>query len=132
MCHDTVFLSQSHIHKFTESISFNQVQAFLELCVKTTMETLLFLSIIICMIPRILAQMIKSLRILQYSVGALCECQKFIQFPLHQSFRNMVCPEGSPKFLPGDNMAIGLHGTMVIPPNASSTLELLSSEVSFT
>jgi hypothetical protein len=65
-------------------------------------------------------------------MGALGECQKFIQFPLHQSFRNMVCPEGSPKFLPGDNMAIGLHGTMVIPPNAGGTTKLLGGEVSFT
>jgi hypothetical protein len=132
MCRDTVFLGQSHIYKFTESISLNQVQAFLELCVETTTETLLLLGIIIRVTPRVLAQMIKSLCILEYSAGALCECQKFIQLPLHQSFRNMVCPEGSPKFLPGDNMASGLHGTMVIPPNAGSTTKLLSSEVSFT
>jgi hypothetical protein len=96
------------------------------------MEMLLFLGIIIRVIPRVLAQMIKSLCILEYSVGALCECQKFIQLPLHQSFRNMVCPEGRLKFLPGDNVASGLHGTMVLPPNAGSATKLLSSEVSFT
>jgi hypothetical protein len=44
----------------------------------------------------------------------------------------MVCPEGSPKFLPGDNMASRLHGTKVIPPNAGSASKLLRSEVSFT
>jgi hypothetical protein len=44
----------------------------------------------------------------------------------------MVCPEGNPKFLLGDNMAIGLHGTMVIPPNAGGTTKLLGGEVSFT
>jgi hypothetical protein len=44
----------------------------------------------------------------------------------------MVCPEGSPKFFPGDNMAIGLHSTMVIPPNAGGTTKLLGGEVSFT
>jgi hypothetical protein len=44
----------------------------------------------------------------------------------------MVCPEGNQKFLPGDNMAIGLLGTMVIPPNASGTMKLLGEKVSFT
>jgi hypothetical protein len=29
-------------------------------------------------------------------------------------------------------MAIGLHGTMVIPPNAGSITKLLGGEVSFT
>jgi hypothetical protein len=71
MCRDSVFLGQSHIHKFTESISLNQVQAFLELCVETTTETLLLLGIIIRVIRRVLAQMIKSLCILEYSAGAL-------------------------------------------------------------
>jgi hypothetical protein len=97
MCCDTFFLGQSHIHKFIESISLNQVQTFLELCVENTTETLLFLGIIIRVIPRVLARMIKSLCILEYSAGPLCECQKFIQLLLHQSFRNMVCPEGSSK-----------------------------------
>jgi hypothetical protein len=43
----------------------------------------------------------------------------------------MMCPEGIPKFFLGDNMAIGLHGTMVIPPNAGGTTKLLGGEVSF-
>jgi hypothetical protein len=43
----------------------------------------------------------------------------------------MVCPKGIPKFLPGDNMAIRLHGTIVIPPNTGSTTKLLGGEVSF-
>jgi hypothetical protein len=66
------------------------------------------------MIASILAQMIENLCILQYRTGALGECQEFIQLPLHQSFRNMMCPEGSPKFLPRDNMSSGLHGAKVI------------------
>jgi hypothetical protein len=86
------------------------------------METILFLGIIICMITCILTQMIESHCILQYHMGALGEGQEFVQLPLHQSFRNMVCPEGSSKFLPGDNMAIRLHGTT----------KLLGGEVSFT
>jgi hypothetical protein len=43
----------------------------------------------------------------------------------------MMCPEGILKFLPGDNMAIRLHGTKIIPPYAGSTMKLLGGEVSF-
>jgi hypothetical protein len=46
-------------------------------------------------------------------------------------FRYMVCSEGIPKFLPGDNMAIRLHATIVIPPNTGGTTKLLGGEVSF-
>jgi hypothetical protein len=42
----------------------------------------------------------------------------------------MVCPKSIPKFFPGDNMAIKLHGTIVIPLNMGSTTKLLSHEVS--
>jgi hypothetical protein len=76
--------------------------------------------------------MIESLCILQYRTGALGECQEFIQLPLHQSFRNIMCPEGSSKFLPGDNISSRLHGAKIIPPNAGSTTKLLGGKVSFT
>jgi hypothetical protein len=74
---------------------------------------------------------IKNLCILQYSVGALGKCQEFIQLPLQQSFGYMMCSESLPKFFPGDNMAIRLHGTIVIPQDTGSTTYLLGSEVSF-
>jgi hypothetical protein len=96
------------------------------------MKTILFLGITVRMIACILAQMIKSLCILQYRMGALGECQEFIQLLLHQPFWNMMCPEGILKFLPGDNMPIRLHGAIVIPRNTSSTTKLLSDKVSFT
>jgi hypothetical protein len=55
------------------------------------METILFLGIIVRMIACILAQMIKSLYILQYRASALGECQEFVQLPLQQSFWNVMC-----------------------------------------
>jgi hypothetical protein len=64
-------------------------------------------------------------------MGALCECQELIQLSLEKPFGYMVCPEGIPKFLLGDNMAIRLHGAIVIPPNTGSTMKLLGNEVSF-
>jgi hypothetical protein len=42
----------------------------------------------------------------------------------------MMCPKSILKFFRGDNMAIKLHGTIVIPPNTGSTTKLLSREVS--
>jgi hypothetical protein len=42
----------------------------------------------------------------------------------------MVCPESIPKFFLGDNMAIRLHGTIVIPPDTGSTTKLLGIKVS--
>jgi hypothetical protein len=42
----------------------------------------------------------------------------------------MMCPERISKFFPGDNMAISLHGTIVIPPDTGSSAYLLGSEVS--
>jgi hypothetical protein len=44
----------------------------------------------------------------------------------------MVCPKSIPKLFPGDNLAIRLHGTIIIPPNTSSTMKLLGSKVSLT
>jgi hypothetical protein len=95
------------------------------------METILFLSIIIRMISCILAQMIKSLRILQDRTGALGKCQEFIQLSLQQSFGNTMCSESCPKLIPGDNMPCRLHGTEIIPPYPSSTTELLGGKGSF-
>jgi hypothetical protein len=43
-----------------------------------------------------------------------------------------MCPEGSPKFFPRNNISSGLHGAKIIPPNAGSTTKLLGSKVSFT
>jgi hypothetical protein len=96
------------------------------------METILFLGIVVRMIACILAQMIKSLCILQYRASALGECQEFIQLPLQQSFQNVMCPEGSPKFFLGDNMSRGLHGAKIIPPYAGSAAKLLGGKVSLT
>jgi hypothetical protein len=41
-----------------------------------------------------------------------------------------MCSESIPKFFLGDNMAISLHGTIIIPSNTGSTTLLLGSKVS--
>jgi hypothetical protein len=78
-----------------------------------------------------LAQMIESLCVLKYSAVYLGKRQKFIKLSLNESFRDMVRPKGGLEFFPGDNMPIWLHSIVVVPPNASSTTELLGCEESF-
>jgi hypothetical protein len=74
---------------------------------------------------------IESLCVLKNSTVSLSKCQKFIKLSLNESFRDMVCPKGCLKFFAGDNMSIRLHSIVVVPPNASSTTELLGCEESF-
>jgi hypothetical protein len=42
-----------------------------------------------------------------------------------------MCPEGSPEFIPGDDMSRRLHGVEIIPPYTSSTAKLLGSKRNF-
>ena len=64
MCSDIVLLSNGHINQLIISIGLNQVQTFLELGIKATTKTVTFLGISICMMARILAQVIEDLCIL--------------------------------------------------------------------
>jgi hypothetical protein len=55
MCHDAILLGQGHINQLTESISLHKVQAFLELSIEATTQTILFLGITVSVIACILA-----------------------------------------------------------------------------
>ena len=94
------------------------------------MKTVALLGVSIRMMARVLAQVIEGLCILKNSEGPLIKSQEFIQLPLNQSLRNMMCPKGIPEFLPRDNMSSRLHSTIVIPPNASGATKLLGGELS--
>jgi hypothetical protein len=56
------------------------------------------------MIPRILAQVVEGLGILQHSAGPLIECQELIQLAVKNPSWNVVSPEGSLEFLPRNFM----------------------------
>jgi hypothetical protein len=56
------------------------------------------------MIPRVLAQVIEGLGILQHSTGPLIECQEFIQLAVKNPIWNVVSSEGSLEFLPRNFM----------------------------
>jgi hypothetical protein len=84
-----------------------------------------FAGIIVRMISRILAQVVKDLCILQDDAGSLSQIQKFIELSLNESFGDMVRSKSGPKFIPGDDMTGRLHGMIMIPPDAGSAMELL-------
>jgi hypothetical protein len=121
VCGDAIFLGQGHVNQLTKGIGLHKVQTFFELSAQTPTKTILLLGVTVSVMTRVLTQAIKSLCILQYGAGALGKCQELIQFPLHQSFGYMMCSESIPKFFPGDNMAISLHGAIIIPPDTGST-----------
>jgi hypothetical protein len=83
VCRDAILLSQGHVNQLAEGICLYKVQTFFELSAQAPTETVLLLGVTIRVIARVLTQVIKSLCILQYGVGALSECQELIQFPLH-------------------------------------------------
>jgi hypothetical protein len=83
VCRDTILLNQGHVNQLAEGIRLYKVQTFFELSAQAPTEAILFLGIIICVITRVLTQVIKSLCILQYGAGALSKCQELIRFALH-------------------------------------------------
>ena len=72
MCCNTVVLSDSHIYQLIKIIGADYVETLLELGVKTTAETILFLGIGVYMMTRVLAQVIEDLSIFKHSAGSLC------------------------------------------------------------
>jgi hypothetical protein len=56
------------------------------------------------MIPRVLAQVVEGLGILQHSTGPLIECQEFIQLAVKNPIWNVVSSEGGIEFLPRNFM----------------------------
>ena len=78
MRRNAIVLCDAHIYQLIKTVSADKVETFLELGVKTTTEMILLLGIAICMIARILAQMIEDLCVLKHSAGSLRKCQEFI------------------------------------------------------
>ena len=75
-----------------------------EFGVETAAETIQLLGLTISMIARVLAQVVENLCILQQRAGSLCQCQELIHLLVHESFGNMMRPEGGPEFVPEDYM----------------------------
>jgi hypothetical protein len=87
----------------------------------------LFTGVSVRMLPRILAQVIEDLCILQNGAGSLSQGQEFIEISL-KSLWNVVRSESGPEFIQCDNMTSRLHGIVMIPPYAGGAAKLLSCE----
>ena len=75
---NVVVLSDGHIHQLIKTVGADKVEMLLELGVKTTVETIMFLGIAVCMMTGILAQVIENLCVLKHSAGSLRKRQEFI------------------------------------------------------
>jgi hypothetical protein len=102
-------LGNGHIDQFIEVVIPYQIQSFLKLGVQASTETISLTGISVLMITRVLAQVIEDLCILHDGAGSLSQIQKFIELSLNESFRNVVCSESGPEFIPGDDMTSRLH-----------------------
>jgi len=87
---NTVFLSNGQVDQLIVSVGLNKVQAFLELGIKSTTKMIALLGVCICMMARILAQIIEGLCILKNSAGSLIQSQELIYLSLNQSIRDMM------------------------------------------
>ena len=75
---NAIVLTDGHIHQLIKTVGANKIEMLLELGVKTTAETILFLGIAVCMMTGVLAQVIENLCVLKHSVGSLRKRQEFI------------------------------------------------------
>jgi hypothetical protein len=83
--YNTVLLGDGQVDKLIEAISPNSVETLTQLGIKTPVEAVSLLRIGISMISGVLSQVVEGLSILQYHVGSLTECQKFIQLVIENS-----------------------------------------------
>jgi len=75
---DAVLLSNCQVDQLIVGVGLNKVQAFLELGIEAMTKTVTLLGVSICMMARVLAQMIEVLCILKNSAGPLIQSQEFI------------------------------------------------------
>jgi hypothetical protein len=121
-------LGDGHIDQLIEGVGLYQIQSFLKLGVQASTETIMFAGISVCMITRILAQVVEDLCILHDGAGSLSQISKFIELSLNESFRNVVRSESGSEFFPGDDMTSRLHSMVMVPPYAGGAMKLLGCE----
>jgi hypothetical protein len=82
---NAVLLGDSHVDQLIVTVGPDGVETVTELSAEPPPEPVSLLLIRICVIPSILAQVIKSLGILQHCPVALSECQKLVELSVHKS-----------------------------------------------
>jgi hypothetical protein len=118
-------LGDGHIDELIEIVGLYQIQSFFKFGVQASTETITFEGIGVCMIARVLAQVVENLCLLHDGAGSLSQVQKFIELSLNESFGDVMRSKSGPKLVLGDDMTGGLHGIILISPYAGSAMELL-------
>jgi hypothetical protein len=109
-------LSNGHVDQFVETIGPYQIQSFFKFGVQALAKAISFAGITVCMVSRILAQVVENLCVLHDGAGSLSQVQKFIELSLNESSRYVVRSKCSPELVPGDDMIGRLHGVKMTPP----------------
>jgi hypothetical protein len=80
------------------------------------------------MISCVLTQVIESLGVLQHYTTPLSECQKFIEFAVHDACRYVMSSESYLELSPLNHVVNRLHSEEVIPPCPRGSTKLLGGE----
>jgi hypothetical protein len=124
-------LGDSHVDQLIVAVGPDGVETITELSAEPPPEPVSLLLICICMVSRILAQVIKSLGILQHCPVALSECQKLIELPVHNPGWYMVSSESCLELPPLHLSVLWLHSKKMIPPSPCGSAKLLGGEPDF-
>jgi hypothetical protein len=128
---DAVLLGDSHVDQLIVVVGPDGVETVTELSAEPPPEHVSLLLIRICMIPSILAQIIKSLSILQHCPIALSECQKLVELSVHNPGWYVVSPESCLELSPFHLSVLWLHGKKMVPPSPCGSTKLLGGEPDF-
>ena len=118
----------SHVDQLIVTVGPDGVETITELSAEPPPEPVSLLLIRICVISSILAQVIKSLGILQHCPVALSECQKLVELSVHDSGWYMVPPESCLELSPFHLSVIWLHSKKMVPPSPCGSAKLLGGE----
>jgi hypothetical protein len=100
----------------------------MELSTEDPPEPVPHLLISVCMIAYILTQVVEGLSVLQHSTIPLSECQKLIEFAVHDACQYVMPSECCLELSPFHHVVNWLHSEEVIPPCPRGSAELLGGE----
>jgi hypothetical protein len=124
-------LRDGHVDQLIVAVGPDGVETVTELNAEPPPEPVSLLLVRIYMISSILAQVIKSLSILQYCTVALSECQKLVELSVHNPDWYVVSPESGLELSPFYLSVIWLHGKKMVPPSPCGSAKLLGGEPDF-
>jgi hypothetical protein len=128
---NAVLLGDSHVDQLIVAVGPDGVETITELSAEPPPEPVSLLLIRVCVISSILAQVIKSLGILQHCPVALSECQKLIELSVHNPGSYVVSPESCLELSPLHFSVLWLHSKKMIPPSPCGSVKLLGGEPDF-